>query len=99
MAKFIINLFLDGYESEEEMKEACEEFIYEQLNFAGSSIKIQPVGIVKKIMQLNPLRNDTDAYQHALCEYILNEEDSTPEPDPKDYGFTEEEIKNFKLGD
>ena len=39
--KFIVDLVLDGYESEEEMEEACFEFIYEQLNFTGSGVKIE----------------------------------------------------------
>jgi len=43
MPKFIVDLWLDGYESEEEMEKACEEFIYEQLNFAGSGVTIQKV--------------------------------------------------------
>jgi hypothetical protein len=40
MPKFVVDLWLDGYETEEEMTAACEEFIYEQLNFAASSVKI-----------------------------------------------------------
>ena len=43
MAKFLVELWLDGYETEEEMEAACEEFIYEQLNFSASSIKITKV--------------------------------------------------------
>jgi len=31
---------LDGYDNEEEMIEACEEFIYENLNFSASSVEI-----------------------------------------------------------
>lgn len=38
--KFLIDLKLDGYETEEEMREACETFIKYNLNFAASSIKI-----------------------------------------------------------
>jgi hypothetical protein len=40
MARFVIDLWLDGYDSEAEMIEACEEFIQEQLSFAGSGVKI-----------------------------------------------------------
>lgn len=40
MPKFIVDLWLDGYETEEEMEEACEEFIYQQLNFTASSVQI-----------------------------------------------------------
>lgn len=31
---------MDGYDSEEEMREACIEFIREQLDFSASSVKI-----------------------------------------------------------
>lgn len=40
MPRFIVDLWLDGYDTEEEMDEACEEFIYEQLNFSASDVKI-----------------------------------------------------------
>jgi hypothetical protein len=40
MPKFIVDLWIDGYETEEAMEAACEEFIYEQLNFTASSVKI-----------------------------------------------------------
>jgi hypothetical protein len=40
MPKFIVDLWLDGYETEEEMEEACAEFIYEQLNMTASGVKI-----------------------------------------------------------
>ncbi len=39
--KFIVDLWLDGYNTEEEMTEACAEFIYEQLNFSASSVKVE----------------------------------------------------------
>ena len=38
MTKFTLDLYLDGYETEEEMIEACKEFIYSQLNFTASSV-------------------------------------------------------------
>lgn len=40
MPRFIVDLWLDGYETEEDMIEACEEFIFEQLNFTASSVQI-----------------------------------------------------------
>ena len=43
MPKFLVELWLDGYETEKEMKEACEEFIYEQLNMTASSVKITKI--------------------------------------------------------
>jgi hypothetical protein len=41
MPKFIVDLWLDGYDTEEEMEAACEVFIYDQLNFSGSGVTIQ----------------------------------------------------------
>jgi hypothetical protein len=43
MPRFIVDLWLDGYDTEEETEKACAEFIYEQLNFAGSSVKITQI--------------------------------------------------------
>lgn len=41
MTKFVIDLWLDGYETEEEMVAGCKEFIENALNFSGSSISIR----------------------------------------------------------
>jgi hypothetical protein len=43
MPKFIVDLWLDGYETEEEMEDACVEFIYEQLNMTASSVSIKEI--------------------------------------------------------
>jgi hypothetical protein len=43
MAKFLVDLWLDGYDTEEEMEEACAEFIYQQLNMTASSVKIEKI--------------------------------------------------------
>jgi hypothetical protein len=43
MPKFIVDLWLDGYDTEEEMNDACEQFIHEQLNFTASSVKIKRI--------------------------------------------------------
>lgn len=40
MPRFVIDLWLDGYEDEKEQIEACKEFIEEQLDFSASSVKI-----------------------------------------------------------
>ncbi len=40
MAKFLVELWLDGYDNEEDRKEAEKEFIYEQLNMTASSVKV-----------------------------------------------------------
>jgi hypothetical protein len=39
--KFIVDLWLDGYETEEDMEEGCWEFLDEQLNFSASSVSIE----------------------------------------------------------
>lgn len=43
MPKFLVELWLDGYETEDAMEEACLEFIYEALNFSASSVKVTPI--------------------------------------------------------
>ena len=43
MTKFIVDLWLDGYDSEEEHDVACKEFIYEQLNFSASSVTVTEI--------------------------------------------------------
>ena len=41
MSKFIVELWLDGYETNEEMEGACLEFIEDQLNITASSVKVE----------------------------------------------------------
>lgn len=41
MPKYIVDLWLDGYDSEEETEEECKKFIYEQLNMTASSVSIE----------------------------------------------------------
>lgn len=38
MPKYLVDLCLDGYESEKERKEACDEFLHDQLDFSASSV-------------------------------------------------------------
>ena len=45
MAKFLVDLWLDGYETEEEMDNACMEFIRDQLNFSASSVSVSKVEV------------------------------------------------------
>lgn len=47
MPKFIVDLHLDSYETKEELEAACEKFIFEQLNSAGSSATIYKVIEIK----------------------------------------------------
>lgn len=41
MAYFVVDLWLDGYDTEEEGDEACEDFIKEQLDFTASSVHVK----------------------------------------------------------
>lgn len=41
MSKYIVDLCLDGYDTEIEREAAEAEFIYDQLNFTASSVKIK----------------------------------------------------------
>ena len=43
MPRYIVDLWLDGYETEEEMEEACDEFLYEQLNMTASSVTFRKI--------------------------------------------------------
>lgn len=40
MPKYIVELYLDGYNTEKEMEDACAEYIYDQLNMAAACVKI-----------------------------------------------------------
>lgn len=41
MTKFIVDLYLDGYENQEEHDKACEEFIQDSLDFSGSGVSVE----------------------------------------------------------
>lgn len=43
MALFLVDLSLDGYDSDEEEHAACKQFINEQLSFSASSVKVHEV--------------------------------------------------------
>ena len=43
MSKLIVDLYLDGYDTVEQMDEACAEFVYQELNFSGSGVEITPL--------------------------------------------------------
>ena len=57
MPKYIVDLWLDGYDTEEEMEKACDEFIYDQLNFAASSVRVKRIE-EEDYQQLNSLKGD-----------------------------------------
>lgn len=64
MPKFIVDLWLDGYETEEAMAEACEQFIYDQLNFSGSGVKVMkipsPDDIAKELVNVQTTNEDNE---------------------------------------
>jgi len=43
MGKYLVELWLDGYESDAEREQAELAFIEEQLDFSGSSVKVTKV--------------------------------------------------------
>lgn len=43
MPKYIVDLDMDGYDTEEIMAGACEEFIFEQLDTTASAVKVIPI--------------------------------------------------------
>ena len=40
MSKYLLEFWLDGYEDDDDRVEAEMEFIYDNLNFSASSVKI-----------------------------------------------------------
>ena len=83
MPKFLVDICLDGYETEEEMEAACEEFIHEQLNFSGSSVTILKMNAKNKTIEALKNRSCNN------CEFRLHEEGWDPE---NSYCV----VKNFK---
>lgn len=57
MPEYIVNLWLDGYDTEEQMEEACDEFIYEQLNFTASSVRVKRSDYTGLLARYNALRD------------------------------------------
>jgi hypothetical protein len=43
MAKFLIEIYLDGYTSTAGHDKACAEFVYDQLNMTASCVTIEAV--------------------------------------------------------
>lgn len=40
MPRFIVDLWLDGYDTDEEVAAACEEFILDSLDISAASVKV-----------------------------------------------------------
>jgi sugar phosphate isomerase/epimerase len=55
MPIFIVDLELDGHDTEEEMIDACKEFIYDSLNFSASSVRILEISdkLKEEILKVN----------------------------------------------
>lgn len=66
MPRFVIDLWMDGYESDEEMKSACKVFINQELDFSASEVKIMSEDDVnypiKKYAELIHHLNDAVKY-------------------------------------
>ena len=43
MPKYIVELHLDGYETDEEMEAACDEFIEDQLDITAGGVTITKI--------------------------------------------------------
>jgi Ser/Thr protein kinase RdoA (MazF antagonist) len=52
MPKFIVDLWLDGYEDEKELEKACLEFIYDQLDMTASQVSVTVLKKKKKKQKL-----------------------------------------------
>lgn len=66
MPKFItsiVDLWLDGYDSEEEMEDDCVEFIKDQLDFCASYVQANPFD-EEKLETLLLEAVDTDGAHH-----------------------------------
>ena len=50
MPRFIVDIWMDGYDNEEDMAEACEAFINEQLDFTASSVKVHRIEDTEEVM-------------------------------------------------
>jgi len=57
--KFLVDFSLDGYETEAEHRQACLEFIYDQLNMTASCVEIQSLTEKQaKILEILELEED-----------------------------------------
>lgn len=47
MPKFIVDFWMDGYDSEKEMEAQCADCIFDALDSSGTSVKVVKVGDCK----------------------------------------------------
>lgn len=65
MSKYIVELWLDGYETDDDREAAEKDFIEEQLDFSGSSVKVEKY-------KRNPNAIEVDYYEGANLLWLLN---------------------------
>ena len=63
--KFIVDLWLDGYDSEEDMEKACIEFIKESLDFSASSVSVE-------VFRPTPLAPDGADVCHIVTHFFID---------------------------
>lgn len=62
MARFLVDLWLDGYEDEEAMNKACIDFIEDSLDFSASSVS------ASKVVKYRILRISNNLADYPDCE-------------------------------
>lgn len=67
MPKYLVDLWLDGYNSEDEVKEACDDFIREQLDFSISKFHVESLEEIKEGPTVEQL---SDLWK--ICKKFLN---------------------------
>lgn len=72
MTKYVIDLWMDGYETAEEHDAACVEFIKDQLDFAGSSVNILIEKGCKRCKGAGLLYREPDC-QDYLGDYVAKD--------------------------
>lgn len=80
MTKFLIDFWMDGYESEAAMIEAAPDYIFDNLDSAGASVKvvchIDEDNLLNEVERLRAevarLRNELDEIRRAYTD-IMNE--------------------------
>ncbi len=76
MAKFIIDMHLDGYESEEDMVVACMEYLDNALSHSaitGSFIQV-PDDILERVSKLKEWSEMTDSELRLYCGELTAQE-------------------------
>jgi len=61
--KFIVDIYLDGFEDERKMKRACKVFLEENLDFSGSSVSVEELDD-SYVMSLEKAAKDVVEYIH-----------------------------------